>query len=249
MKRSYIEARESIHHFYVTQHTQLTFDKCISLNNQFDESKKKYYTVSDLMCMADTIYDESDPDTSLSQTVHAYQSANKALENNEPLWMIASLLIHDLGKCIHKLCGIPMHFLVGDTYPLDVPPQRESIVFGESVLDLTDRGKRKGCGLMSLTFTGHDEMLWKALLQTEHTLPQQALYCIRFHSFYPYFDQGAYSEYTNDYDTHMLPILKKFNNYDLYSKDNQIITDAIRTDINNIVNMYLPHGIMLPCPH
>lgn len=247
MKRNYNESSKFIiKQFYLKQHQSLDLKVGRRLNEVFDKQEKEYTPVNELLEIADTIVDPSDPDTSLSQTEHAYQSAAFALENNEQPWLIASLLIHDLGKCIHSIAGIEMHFLVGDTYPLDVPPEKEKIVYGESVLDLKHRGHQHSCGLSSLTFTGHDEFLWKALLQTEHSLPQHALYCIRFHSFYPYFDKAGYFDYANMYDLEMLPLLKTFNKYDLYSKNDRNVDKETRDKIDDIVTTYLPRGIMFP---
>jgi inositol oxygenase len=49
-------------------------------------------------------------------------------------------------------------------------------------------------------------------------LPPEALYMIRYHSFYPWHKEGAYDHLMNDQDRAMLPWVKRFNPYDLYSK-------------------------------
>ena len=49
-------------------------------------------------------------------------------------------------------------------------------------------------------------------------LPDEALYMLRFHSFYAWHRDAAYTHLMNDKDTAMLGWVKKFNPYDLYSK-------------------------------
>ena len=52
-------------------------------------------------------------------------------------------------------------------------------------------------------------------------LPKEALYMIRYHSFYPWHREGAYSYFLNDEDRAMLKWVKAFNPYDLYTKSSQ----------------------------
>ena len=49
-------------------------------------------------------------------------------------------------------------------------------------------------------------------------LPVEALYMLRFHSFYPWHRHGAYDHLANEQDREMLAWVLKFNQYDLYSK-------------------------------
>ena len=49
-------------------------------------------------------------------------------------------------------------------------------------------------------------------------LPEPALYMIRYHSFYAWHREGEYDYLLNDHDREMLPWVRKFNPYDLYSK-------------------------------
>jgi inositol oxygenase len=41
---------------------------------------------------------------------------------------------------------------------------------------------------------------------------------LRYHSFYPAHRHGAYRHLMNDHDEKMFEWVRKFNNYDLYSK-------------------------------
>ena len=49
-------------------------------------------------------------------------------------------------------------------------------------------------------------------------LPEPALYMMRFHSFYAWHREGEYDWLCDDHDREMLPWVRKFNPYDLYSK-------------------------------
>jgi hypothetical protein len=51
-------------------------------------------------------------------------------------------------------------------------------------------------------------------------MPIEALYMLRFHSFYPWHRHGAYEHLTNAQDRAMMEWVLKFNQYDLYSKGN-----------------------------
>lgn len=50
------------------------------------------------------------------------------------------------------------------------------------------------------------------------TLPEEAFYVVRYHSFYPWHHKGAYTHLTNEQDREMLFWVKEFQKHDLYSK-------------------------------
>ena len=62
---------------------------------------------------------------------------------------------------------------------------------------------------------GHDEYVYQ--MMKDH-LPESALYMLRYHSFYAWHREGAYSYLLDDHDREMLKWVKLFNPYDLYSK-------------------------------
>ena len=62
---------------------------------------------------------------------------------------------------------------------------------------------------------GHDEYLYNVV---KDYLPTEALYMIRYHSFYPWHREGAYAHLTNEKDRAELAWVQRFNPYDLYSK-------------------------------
>jgi inositol oxygenase len=62
---------------------------------------------------------------------------------------------------------------------------------------------------------GHDGYIAEVM---KAYLADEALYMLRFHSFYAWHRQGAYQHLENEKDKAMLQWVKKFNPYDLYSK-------------------------------
>ena len=64
-----------------------------------------------------TLVDDSDPDTDLSQIEHLMQTAEAIRRDGHPRWFILTGLIHDLGKVL-CLFGEPQWAVVGDTFPV-----------------------------------------------------------------------------------------------------------------------------------
>ena len=59
------------------------------------------------------------------------------------------------------------------------------------------------------------------VFKDQSSLPAEALAMIRYHSFYPWHREGAYSHLTNDKDARILAAVQAFNPYDLYSKSDE----------------------------
>ena len=62
---------------------------------------------------------------------------------------------------------------------------------------------------------GHDEYLYHVV---KDYLPEEGLYMIRYHSFYPGHREGAYRNLMNAHDEAMFRWVRKFSPYDLYTK-------------------------------
>ena len=74
----------------------------------------------------------------------------------------------------------------------------------------------EGSGLDKVHLSwGHDEYLYHV---TKDYLPEEALYMIRYHSFYAAHREGAYDHLMDDHDRTMFAWVRAFNPYDLYSK-------------------------------
>jgi len=200
----------------------------------FAESKIQQYAALNLTRMGiwdacellDTLVDDSDPDTSLSQIQHLLQTAEAIRFAGHPRWFQLTGLIHDLGKilCLH---GEPQWAVVGDTFPLGCQFS-PAVVYADFFADNPDllnpdyQGQlgiyKAGCGLDKVTLSfGHDEYLYRV---TRDYLPIEAQYIIRYHSFYSAHSAGAYSYLMSDEDRDLFKWVKAFQPFDLYSKGN-----------------------------
>ena len=202
--------------------------------------------------------DKSDPDISLPNLVHLFQTAEGARNDpTAPPWMAVIGLIHDLGKILFlKGCdedGTSLNSqwaIVGDTFPVGCPLSPLCILPELNAIHSdTYRSKegmyKRGEGFDSAYFAfGHDEYLYRVLdnpkNRTKHKLPPEALYIIRYHSFYPWFKEGAYKWLASEKDYAMLPLLKQFNTYDLYTKvDRDIGFEDIFESYKDLVEEWL----------
>jgi inositol oxygenase len=193
--------------------------------------EKQYYgltrgmkTIWEAADFLNTLVDDSDPDTDLTQIEHLLQTSEAIRQDNHPRWMVLTGFLHDLGKCL-CLYGEPQWSVVGDTFPVGCA-WSESIVFHEYFANNPDRQVPEyqtqygiyepNCGLENVHMSfGHDGYIAEVM---KHNLPTEALYMLRFHSFYPWHRHGAYQHLTNEQDQAMLEWVLKFNQYDLYSK-------------------------------
>ena len=78
---------------------------------------RRRMTVLEALDFLDTLVDDSDPDTSLSQREHLLQSAEAIRADGHEDWFVLVGLIHDLGKVL-CLFGEPQWAVVGDTFPV-----------------------------------------------------------------------------------------------------------------------------------
>ena len=103
---------------------------------------------------------------------------------------------------------------------------------------------KENCGLDNVLCSfGHDEYLYQVLKNNNCSLPDEALYIIRFHSLYPYHKYGEYEYLTNEKDKKMYKLLKLFNSYDLYTKsDNIEINESIKIYYKNLIKKYIPNS-------
>lgn len=217
-------ARPTVREFYRLNHRYQTLDFARAKRAEYLPLNHRTMGVWDAMEYLNTLVDDSDPDTDLSQIQHLLQTAEAIRADDHPRWFILTGLIHDLGKIL-CLWGEPQWAVVGDTFPLGCAFS-EKIVFHEFFADNPDTHVPEyqtrcgiypeGCGLDNVIMSwGHDEYLYHVV---KAYLPEQALYMIRYHSFYAWHKEGAYQHLINEKDREMLAWVKAFNPYDLYSK-------------------------------
>lgn len=221
------DARPSVREFYRLNHCNQTCDFVQAKRKRFLGLNHRVMGIWEAMEFLNTLVDDSDPDTDLSQLEHLLQTAEQMRRDGQPRWFILTGLIHDLGKIL-CLFGEPQWAVVGDTFPVGCA-YSDKIVFHEFFRDNPDSRVaafqtpngvyEDGCGLDRVFLSwGHDEYLYHVV--KDH-LPTEALYMIRYHSFYSWHREGAYAHLTNEQDRRMLPWVQKFNPYDLYTKSHQ----------------------------
>lgn len=200
--------------------------------------------------LLNTLVDDSDPDTSLTQIQHLLQTAEAIRHAGHPRWFQLTGLIHDLGKilCLH---GEPQWAVVGDTFPLGCAFS-SSIVYSDFFAQNTDQMNTDyqsrlgvyapGCGLDKVTMSfGHDEYLYRV---TRDYLPREAQYIIRYHSFYSAHSAGAYDYLMNDEDREMFRWVKMFQPFDLYSKGHEPPqVEKLKTYYQTLIGEYFPTTI------
>jgi inositol oxygenase len=218
------QANPKVAEFYRLNHEQQTVDYVLRKEKEYFGLMKGKKTVWGAAEFLNRLVDDSDPDTDLTQIEHLLQTSEAMRRDGQPRWMVLVGFIHDLGKCL-CLYGEPQWGVVGDTFPIGCA-WSDQIVFPEYFRNNPDRNVTEyqtrygiyepNCGLENVHMSfGHDGYI--AEVMKPH-LPDEALYMLRFHSFYAWHRHGAYEYLMNDKDAAMLEWVKKFNPYDLYSK-------------------------------
>lgn len=232
------EARPEVREFYRLHHAQQTVDFVRAKRAEYLPRRKRTMGVWEALEFLNTLVDDSDPDTALTQIEHLLQTAEAIRHDSHPRWFVLTGLIHDLGKVL-CLFGEPQWAVVGDTFPVGCAWSNR-IVFPEFLEDNPDRHMPEyqtecglyepGCGLDSVLMSwGHDEYLYHVV---RNYLPAAALYMIRYHSFYPAHRDGAYAHLMDDRDRENFRWVNAFNPYDLYTKS------TARPDVNALRPYY-----------
>ena len=218
------DATPGVAEFYRINHHMQTVDYVLGKEKQYFGLTRGLKTVWEAAEYLNTLVDDSDPDTDLTQIEHLLQTSEAIRRDGHPRWMVLVGFIHDLGKCL-CLYGEPQWGVVGDTFPVGCA-WSDQVVFPEYFQANPDRNVAEyqtrygiyepGCGLEKLHLSfGHDGYIAEVM---KPYLPDEALYMLRFHSFYAWHRQDAYKYFENEKDKAMLPWVRKFNPYDLYSK-------------------------------
>jgi inositol oxygenase len=223
--RKYDEkADPGVARFYRLNHEHQTLDYVLAKEKLYFPLKKGKKTIWEAAEFLNTLVDDSDPDTDLTQIEHLLQTSEAIRADGHPRWFVLAGFVHDLGKVL-CLWGEPQWGVVGDTFPVGCAFS-EHIVFPEYFAANPDLhhpvySAKLGiyepeCGLDKVHMSfGHDGYIYEVM---KHYLPQEALYMLRYHSFYPAHKHGAYRYLMNEQDLAMLPWVNEFNKYDLYSK-------------------------------
>ncbi len=217
-------ARDTVREFYRLNHEHQTLEFAQAKRAEYAPLNRRSMGIWEAAEYLNTLVDDSDPDTDLSQIEHLLQTSEAIRADGHPDWFVLTGLIHDLGK-IMCFWDEPQWAVVGDTFPLGCAFS-DKIVYPEYFASNPDSEKpelqtdfgiyEEGQGLDQVTMSwGHDEYMY---LVAKDYLPEESLYMIRYHSFYAAHREGAYNHLMNSRDREMFEWVRKFNPYDLYSK-------------------------------
>lgn len=250
--RDYETASSRVKAFYDMQHTHQTFDFAKRKQSEYAALNHGQYSVWEVLELLNKMVDESDPDLDLPQIQHAMQTAEAIRRDGHPDWLILTGLIHDLGKML-TYYGEPQWAVVGDTYPLGCQFSNK-IVYPEYFKNNPDyqnarynttlgiyAQQSQPVGLKNIIMTwGHDEYLYR-VVDNQSTLPEEAKFIIRYHSFYALHKEGEYDYFLDQQDRRYLTWLKKFNQYDLYSKSSQPVeVEKLAPYYQSLIAKYFP---------
>jgi inositol oxygenase len=246
--RNYAEPpRPTVREFYRINHSNQTYDFVQQKKKEYLSLTRRRMSTWHAMEYLDTLVDDSDPDTDLSQMQHLLQTAEAIRADGNPDWFVLVGLLHDLGKVL-CLFGEPQWAVVGDTFPVGCA-YSDKVVYSEFFQHNPDYQNpkyrtrlgvyREECGLDEVHMSwGHDEYMYHVV---KHYLPEEALYMLRYHSFYAWHRDGAYGYLMNDKDRKMLEWVRRFNPYDLYSKSpDPPDRVALRPYYEGLIAKYLP---------
>ncbi len=218
------DANPNVTEFYRQNHKYQTLDFVLGKKAEYcglTRGKKSIWEMAEYL---NTLIDDSDPDTDLTQIEHLVQTSEAIRKDGQPRWFVLAGFVHDLGKVL-CLYGEPQWAVVGDTFPVGCR-WSDQIVFPEFFAGNPDSKIAEyqtqygiyepNCGLGKVHLSwGHDEYIYTV---TRNYLPEPAHYMLRFHSFYAAHRHGAYDHLMNEHDQTMFEWVRNFNQYDLYSK-------------------------------
>ncbi|OCB87694.1 DUF706-domain-containing protein [Sanghuangporus baumii] len=244
--RRYEEACDRVKTFYKEQHERQTVDFNIKARVEFRKKIRARMGIWEAIEKLNTLIDNSDPDTELSQIEHALQTAEAIRRDGKPEWMQVTGLVHDLGKLLYFFGSEGQWDVVGDTFVVGCAFSDKN-VYPETFANNPDSKDpvysseygiyKPHCGLENVMLSwGHDE--------EQSSLPDEGLAMIRYHSFYPWHREGAYIHLTNASDEKLLASVKAFNPYDLYSKsDDPVDPVKLRPYYEGLIAKFFPEAI------
>ncbi|KAG5673544.1 hypothetical protein PVAND_003584 [Polypedilum vanderplanki] len=247
--------KERVRQTYKAMHTKQTVEfvkNCHENWLKFDHAKM---TVRQALEKLNNLVDESDPDTTLPNIVHAFQTAERArVDFPEHDWLHLTGLIHDLGK-IMAFYGEEQWAVVGDTFVVGCL-WSDNIVYRNESFEGNPDGKNPkyntkygiyepNCGLDNLLLSwGHDEYMYQVLKHNNSSLPEHAMNIIRYHSFYPWHSAGDYEHLMKPQDDETKKWVLIFNRFDLYTKSSEIPNiQALWPYYQKLIDKYIPGSL------
>lgn len=250
-EEDYIQRR--VKQTYYLMHKNQTVDFVRDKIKDWNKFNKAELTIMEALVKLNSLVDESDPDSDLPNIVHAFQTAERIREAHpDKDWMHLTGLIHDLGKVL-AFWGEEQWAVVGDTFVVGCA-YADSIVYRERSFDENPdmRNPRytskygiyqPNCGLQNVLFSSsHDTYLYHVLKNhSKCTLPEAGLKIILLHSFYPWHTGGDYMHLCNKDDLDVLPLIREFNKFDLYTKSAPVPDiEALIPYYQSLIDKYIP---------
>jgi inositol oxygenase len=244
------DTRASVKEFYRLNHRYQTLDFVRQKRAEYLGLNRCRMGVWEALEYLNTLVDDSDPDTDLTQIQHLMQTSEAIRADGHPRWFILTGLMHDLGKVL-CLWGEPQWAVVGDTFPVGCR-YSEKIVFPQFFTDNPDYAipeyqtetgiYEAGCGLDNILLSwGHDEYIYHV---TKDYLPKEGQTMLRYHSFYAAHREGQYQQFMNDEDRKYFPWVNVFNPYDLYTKSSvPPDVEALRPYYEDLIAEFFPPKI------
>ena len=244
------DARPTVREFYRLNHLYQTHEFVEAKRAQFLGLNRMQMGIWEAAEYLNQLVDDSDPDTDMSQLEHLLQTAEQLRKDGQPRWMILTGFVHDLGKIL-CLWGEPQWAVVGDTFPTGCA-YSDKVVFPRFFAANPDATNPRfqtpegiyqpGAGLDQVRMSwGHDEYIYHVC--KDH-LPMEALYMLRYHSFYAWHREEAYGHLCNDQDREMLAWVRRFNPYDLYTKSHtKPDSVALRPYYEDLIREFFPDKV------
>lgn len=245
---------------YAEQHENMSYQTVVDLEKKHNGLIRGEMTMWEVILYLNNFVDSSDPDTDSSQLQHGLQTAERARKAfPECDWLHLVSLIHDSGKLLgiddaaKNLVAEPQWAVVGDTFPVGCAWE-DTVVLRHLGFDKnTDASNPvystklgvydEGVGLDNVKMSyGHDEYLYQVLSRNDNVkLPKIGLDIIRFHSFYPWHSSNGYRHLCNADDEEKLVWVKRFNQFDLYSKsDDEMDVEKLVVYYKGLCDKYMP---------
>jgi inositol oxygenase len=257
------EIQEDIKNHYYKMRTKQTVDHVKNMHNLFQIRKQNPISIMNAIEKLENFVDVSDPDICMPNIHHLYQTAEELRKQNYPDWMQLVGLLHDLGKLLYLINNDELGLsvkeqwsIVGDTFLVGCRLP-DSCVYPEFNQDNPDMNNQKfntnigvyqeNIGLDNcLCSWGHDEYFYQILKEIPNTLPEEAYYIIRYHSLYPWHTHNAYSKLESSKDKNMKKIVKEFNKFDLYTKEDVVVNiDELKKYYQLLIDKYFPDNILM----
>jgi inositol oxygenase len=244
------EANPTVTEFYRLNHAHQTLDFVLAKKAEYGPLTRERKSIWEMAEFLNTLVDDSDPDTDLTQIEHLLQTSEAIRKDGHPRWFVLAGFVHDLGKVL-CLWGEPQWAVVGDTFPVGCA-YSDQIVFPEFFAANPDSRVPEyqtlygiyepNCGLDKVHLSwGHDEYIYAV---ARNYLPEPAHYMLRYHSFYPAHQHGAYRHLMNAHDERMFDWVRKFSAYDLYSKGGERPRFAeVKSYYEDLVAEFFPAAI------